>query len=263
MNPYESDRLIAEYLFFHYADSDAYSGEHAIPSEAFGFPVRLVTEIVDASRPIGSALDIGCAVGRTAFELARISDSVLGIDFSSAFIRAAETLRTEGSLTCHVSVEGELTMPFTAQRPEGVDPSRLKFETGDATALDPHLGPFDLVMAANLLCRLPEPTRFLQRLPSLVNPGGQLILSTPFSWLPEYTDPEHWIGGRSATGPSWEALCAVLEPDFELQLSKDLPFLIREHSRKFQYGIPLGSRWVRRAHLRKVQTGRTGVSPVW
>lgn len=245
-NPYETERLVAEYIFFHYAGEGEVSGGYPVPREALNFPVRVVTELYDPSRPLGAALDLGCAVGRSSFELARHAPSVVGIDYSSAFIRAAETLQRDGFLSCSVAVEGERTMPFTARVPAGVDTSRVRFETGDATALRPDLGRFDLVLAANLLCRLPQPSKFLQQLPELVSPGGQLLLTTPFSWLPEYTAPDHWIGGTNATGPSWDALCAILEPHFELQLTKDLPFLIREHSRKFQYGVPLGSRWIRK-----------------
>lgn len=245
-NPYETDRLVAEYLFFHYADEDEVSGGKPVPREALGFPVRLVTELADFSRKPYNALDLGCAVGRSSFELARNVPSVLGVDFSSAFVCAAKTLKKEGRLSCHVVLEGERTSEFTARIPLGIDLARVDFEKGDATDLRTDIGSFDLVLAANLLCRLPEPEKFLDRLPELVTPGGQLLLATPFSWLPEYTAQEHWVGGRPSTGPSWEALCRALEPHFELQLSKDLPFLIREHSRKFQYGISLGSRWIRR-----------------
>lgn len=247
VNPYESERLVAEYLFFHYASEGEVSGGRPVPREALDFPVRVVGELIDPARPSRTALDLGCAVGRSSFELARSARSVLGIDFSSAFIRAAETLKREGKLACRVPVEGERTEPFTARVPADIDASRLRFETGDATALRADIGSFDLVLAANLLCRLPDPAKLLERLPDLVNPGGQLLLTTPFSWLPEYTSPDNWIGGRPETGSSWEALSALLEPHFELQFTKDLPFLIREHSRKFQYGIPLGSRWIRRA----------------
>ena len=233
-NPYETERIVAEYLFFHYADEDEVSDGHQIPREALNFPVRVVGELVDPARPARRALDLGCAVGRSSFELARTVQSVVGIDFSAAFIRAAETLKREGRLDCHVPIEG------------GIDATRVSFETGDATALRDDIGRFDIVLAANLLCRLPEPAKFLKRLPDLVSPGGQLLLVTPFSWLPQYTVPEQWIGGRPSTGPSQEVLFKILEPHFELQLSKDMPFLIREHSRKFQYGIPLGSRWIRR-----------------
>ncbi|MBE2204735.1 MAG: putative 4-mercaptohistidine N1-methyltransferase [Chthoniobacterales bacterium] len=246
-NAYETSRLVAEYLFFHYAEGVQVADGHRVPTEALDFPVRVVTELRDPSRPVASALDVGCAVGRSSFELARFAASVIGVDFSSAFIQAAGVLQRDGHLTCPVVIEGERTVPFTARVPAGVDVTRVRFERGDATALRPDIGSFDLVLAVNLLCRLPQPRKFLQRLPGLVAPGGQLLLTTPFSWLPEYTERDQWIGGTEAFGPSWEALCELLEPDFELCLTKDMPFLIREHGRKFQYGIPLGSRWIRKA----------------
>ena len=38
------------------------------------------------------ALDIGCAVGRTSFELTRSFDYVLGLDYSARFIQVASML---------------------------------------------------------------------------------------------------------------------------------------------------------------------------
>ncbi|MEK9985898.1 MAG: methyltransferase type 12, partial [Opitutae bacterium] len=77
-----------------------------------------------------------------------------------------------------------------------------------------------------------------------VKPGGQLVLTTPFTWLEEYTPRENWLGYTESD--SFVELQSSLEPHFELQLKKDLPFLIREHARKFQYGVALMSRWIRK-----------------
>jgi hypothetical protein len=41
-------------------------------------------------------------------------------------------------------------------------------------------------------------------------------------------------------------LRGCLEADFELADSMDLPFLIREHARKFQWSVAQGTRWIRR-----------------
>ena len=102
------------------------------------------------------------------------------------------------------------------------------------------LGSFDVVHAANLLCRLPEPQRLIERLPSLVKPGGQLLLTTPCTWLEEFTPPQNW-----PTGSTFDWLKESLAGSFELAEHVDLPFLIREHARKFQWSVALGSRWVR------------------
>ena len=107
------------------------------------------------------------------------------------------------------------------------------------------LGTFDVVLAANLLCRLPDPSVFLARAAELVKPGGQFILTTPFTWLEEFTPRDKWIGG-TAESESADALTRLLEPHFELKLSKDMPFLIREHARKYQWSVAWGTRWVRR-----------------
>jgi putative 4-mercaptohistidine N1-methyltranferase len=191
-------------------------------------------------------LDIGCAVGASSFELARLVPEVTGIDFSSAFIRAAEELKKTGSLEASVALEGKRMQKFVARVPEERDRQRVVFETGDAMNLRSDLGAFHVVLAANLVCRLPEPLRFIERLTDLVAPGGQLLLATPFSWLPEFTPEENWLGGIEDGAPSHEVLADLLRPAFTLEFTKDLPFLIREHSRKFQYGISLGTRWRRR-----------------
>ena len=115
------------------------------------------------------------------------------------------------------------------------------FEIGDACSLSPSLGYFDVVHAANLLCRLPDPNLLLNRLPDLVKPGGQLLLATPFTWLEEFTARENWLG----SGDSEEELTRILSPDFELEEKREMPFVIREHRRKFQYSVAFGTRWRR------------------
>ena len=245
-NHYESGKLLSEYLFFHYATRDEVSGGLPVPEIALDFPARVVGDLLDPSRPAARALDMGCAVGRSAFELARTVPRVVAVDFSSAFIAAARGLKATGRARCSVVIEGERTLDLPVRVPEDVDRSRVEFEVGDATSLRSDLGTFDVVLAANLICRLPEPRKFLDRLPSLVAPGGQLLLATPFSWLREHTPEEHWLGGKEGGDSSFKVLRSILDPHFELQLTKDLPFLIREHARKFQYVVSLGSRWRRR-----------------
>ncbi len=48
------------------------------------------------------------------------------------------------------------------------DSPRYPLSQGDACDLPAKLPQFDAVLAANLVCRLPEPLKFLDRLPSLV-----------------------------------------------------------------------------------------------
>ncbi|MFZ4683936.1 MAG: putative 4-mercaptohistidine N1-methyltransferase [Terrimicrobiaceae bacterium] len=244
-NPYESDQLLAEYLLFHYGADDEILGKLPGPREALSFPRRSVSELIGPMQRDARALDVGCAVGRATFELARYAASVTGIDFSARFIAAAQELKTNGSCESSRRIEGDLALPFTAKVAAGIENSRVTFETGDAMNLRPDLAGFDAVLAANLICRLPEPRKFLDRLPQLVKPGGQLLLTTPFTWLEEFTPRGNWLASDGKR--SFDVLKEILTPHFELQVTKDLPFLIREHERKFQYGIALGTRWLRRS----------------
>ena len=246
-NIYESERLVREYLLFHYGEAEEILPWAGGPGDALGFAGRCVTELLDAAALPAHprALDIGCAVGRSSFELARHCREVIGIDYSRAFIDAAETIREQGGRDYDYVIEGDRIARGTARVPSGVDASRISFEAGDAMELRGDLGSFDVVLAANLLCRLPEPRKFLARLPSLVLAGGQLLLTTPFTWLEDYTPRDSWIGGRGDVA-SAEALTDLLSPHFELREQKDLPFLIREHVRKFQWSVAWGTRWVRK-----------------
>ena len=249
LNPYESSRLLAEYLLFHYGTEEQILGQHPGPREALDFPARCVRELVDPARiPAGArALDVGCAVGRSSFELGRLCVQVVGVDFSHSFIHAAGLLRENGTASLEMVAEGDIAQPVQVRVPTELDRERVRFQVGDAMNLPDDLGSFDIVLAANLICRLPRPLLFLRRLPRLVNPGGQLVMTTPFTWLEEFTPRSAWLGARKEKGVrSFDVLKEILGRDFELQVARDLPFLIREHERKFQYGVAIGSRWIRR-----------------
>lgn len=244
MKIYESDKLLAEYLLFHFGgaceilppDRDWPAGMH----DALDFAVRTPGHFSSAT--VARGLDLGCAVGRSAFEMSRTCREVTGIDFSHAFIRAAETLRGGGAVRYERREEAAAATSLTASAPQGIDGSKLRFLQGDAMNLPAGLGVFDRVHAANLLCRLPQPIKLLDRLPDLVRPGGELVLATPCTWLEEFTPAENW-----PPGTTFDWLMEVLYPAFELVRSTDEPFLIRETARKFQWTQSMVTVWKRRS----------------
>ncbi len=248
---YESDRALAEYLLFHYGAPHEVLPWAFGPTDALNYPVRCVTSCLDPTRLPAAprALDLGCAVGRSTFELARLCPEVVGVDYSHRFIATAQHLQRDGSLPYAVAEEGALTTPALAQVPPDLDRHRVTFEQGDAQQLRPDLGAFDVVLLANLLDRLHDPRRCLRQLPALVRPGGQLIITTPCTWLEDYTPPDHWLGGFSADGQPIHTRATLeteLHSHFALTRSFDLPFLLREHARKYQWSVALATVWTRR-----------------
>lgn len=247
-SPYETEAALCEYLLFHYGSEEETLSLGAGPRDGLRFAVRTVTELADLETlPAtgASAFDIGCAVGRSSFELSRFCDEVTGLDFSESFVNAAEMLKRKGELKYRYLIQGERFADALARVSADARPEKVTFVTGDACDLSPALGAFHLVHAANLLCRLPEPEAFLRSLSTLIRPGGQLLLATPFTWLDSFTPRDKWLGGQTEGPTSFETLCGILEADFRLDHEADLPFLLREHERKFQYGVSKGMRWRR------------------
>ncbi len=243
MNIYETERLLDEYLLFHYgADHEVLPWTFG-PKDALGFAQRSVNELLDPAivPQQARALDLGCAVGRSGYELARHCPEVTSIDYSHAFIHAAETILRDGSFTYTRIDEAAETTRLVAVRPLISERASIRFEQGDAMNLRDDLSDYDVVHAANLLCRLSSPQRLLDRLLSLVKSGGQLLLTTPCTWLEEYTPPANWPGSST-----FEWLQEKLGGHFSLVHCADLPFLIREHARKFQWSVAQGTRWIRR-----------------
>jgi putative 4-mercaptohistidine N1-methyltranferase len=185
-------------------------------------------------------LDLGCAVGRSSFELARRVPEVIGIDYSRSFIRAAKQIQKKGKIRFPLLEEGKTTKPSIAQFSSPIARKRVCFQTGDALRIPQKLGTFDLVLAANLIDRLPDPKRFLKNvLPQLVRPGGTLLLTSPYTWHADFTPETKWLHD------SFPTIQRGLRPYFRLIHRQDLPFLLREHRRKFQYTFADATLWKR------------------
>lgn len=231
-------------MVFHYASAEEQFAYSFGASDALGFPRRCALEGPDyATLPKGArALDLGCAVGRSSFELARACQHVIGVDYSHAFINAANYLKQKGTHTAERLDEGSTTSQIKLSIDPTIDRSRVQFEQGDAQHLRSDLGKFDLVLACNLICRLPEPLLLLNRLSDLIKPGGQLFITTPFTWLEAYTKRSKWL--VDGAEDSFFGLRKSLEPNFSLAKSWDMPFIIREHARKYQYSVAHASRWI-------------------
>ena len=73
-----------------------------------------------------------------------------------------------------------------------------------------------------------------------------LVLISPYSWLEEYTELNEWFGAGSQDGndnDSFSELQKYVGSKLTLTHQENIPFLIREHERKFQYGVSHVTVW--------------------
>jgi len=133
-NIYETQELVDMYLNFHFGANN------------FGvenYPYVCSQVCIEKAKKLnikGRALDLGCAVGRTSIDLAEYFDEVIGLDYSEAFIKAAQQVLNKNY--------------------EQVN-HKVKFVVGDACNLDASLSKFNLIFGGNLVDRLPDPATFV------------------------------------------------------------------------------------------------------
>jgi hypothetical protein len=82
-----------------------------------------------------------------------------------------------------------------------------------------------------------------------LNPGGILLIASPYTWLEEHTKSEEWIGGFKKNAESFttlDGLKEILGQHFRLlEGPLDVPFVIRETKRKFQHTLSEVTLWER------------------
>lgn len=66
--------------------------------------------------------------------------------------------------------------------------------------MDANLGKFNLIFAGNLIDRLYDPEAFLHQVVKHLADKAILIITSPYTWLEEYTKVDHWLGGKNVNG---------------------------------------------------------------
>mmetsp|Transcript_28049 Transcript_28049/g.38774 ORF Transcript_28049/g.38774 Transcript_28049/m.38774 type:complete len:844 (-) Transcript_28049:435-2966(-) len=220
------------------------------------YPERLaclVTRVLDQNKlSKNRALDVGCAVGGTCFELARFCPEVLGIDQSASLLEAANSIRDNGKLTLFRQDEGELGSNIVAVVDSSVNRDRVSFKQMDAMCLSPALGEFDLVVVSQLIEKLISPKALLGRLggpQGVVCKGGVVALASTFSWNPSTTPRDLWLGGREHEGEDRYSRLglevAMGGGGFKLLHEENMPLVRRINARKFEVAVTNITIWQR------------------
>jgi SAM-dependent methyltransferase/uncharacterized protein YbaR (Trm112 family) len=240
---------LSSYAWDHYGEWDPQGND---PSEGVepGSVVRTLEAAIDLAKSSGGSLsrgrvlDLGSAVGRSGFELARRTGQlVVGVDLSDQFLRLASRVLRHGTIRYPRRRLGVLY--DWREFPVPIEPgARVDFWAADAAHLPFRAGTFGAAVGLNVLDCLYSPFDGLKSLARVLQPGSTLALSTPYDWTSAATMIEAWIGGHSprsaAGGSSAEVLKALLTPGahpgsiegFELIGERDqVPWTVRIHQR--------------------------------
>lgn len=251
---YETDTLLNQYLLFHYGSlaeqRDEQIGKNINFPPVADFMQTMVGLVAQFAEGRNAVLDLGCATGRASFELAREFREVVGLDYSEAFIAAAQALQRDGRLEYQRLESGRYVTPMLAQVAADIDRARVRFVRGDAAQLPAaglnHPAAFDAILLSNLLCRLPDPAACLKQFTGpdpVLREGGVLVFASPNTWMEQYTATDSFVDG--ADSDATLSQLAKLLPGYELVYQADLPFMIREHRRKYEYIVSQVSVWRR------------------
>jgi len=241
---YESDAAVSEYLEFHYGDE-----YFSIPN----FPAKIARMAISLSAGTKQkkALELGCAVGRCSFELAKVFEEVTAIDFSTRFVKNAVLMKNSGHIKYKIKTHGDIfeTKEVWAEEFD-IDADvrqKVQFWQGDACNLKPHFSGYDLIVAANLIDRLYDPHKFLIDMCDRINDDGILLIASPYSWDESFTAKEKWIGGKDGIEP-FDAISQILSMYFTIVMEPlDVEFVMRESARKYQHTISQVSAWKKKS----------------
>lgn len=182
----EAERaLVSAFSEFHYGE---FSGRGDSLSKENGEYWRSVTNLAEKNQD--SALDLGCSVGRFAFELACTNKIAVGLDIRLSGLINAERYRTEGRVAYERRVAGR---KFETVETDFRPAENVLFIAGNA--LDPpfHPGAFGQVVGLNILDNVPAPLTLLGQMDALLRPGSALLLGSPYEWREGITHPSEWL----------------------------------------------------------------------
>ncbi|WP_323669316.1 5-histidylcysteine sulfoxide synthase [Aliarcobacter butzleri] len=176
-NFYESDESISSYCDLYYGKDNLYTN----------YVDLLIPYLKDLKN--SKALDLGCCVGRTSFELAKIYDEVLGIDFSANYINIGVKLKLYDFVNYKIKKQDK-TFEERAISLKDFDLEKVKdkvsFMQGDACNLKEIYKDFDLIFYSSLIDKLYYPKKFLEDVSRRINKNGFFVFLSSQNWFNEY-----------------------------------------------------------------------------
>lgn len=242
--PYDASRDLSKYLLMHYGSlSDLFNRDAHPLARAHDYCQRLSDLLRSCAEQTGTtvtrALDVGCSVGGVTHALSGwVRDEVIGVDVSQRSVEIAQTLTEHGGGTFAITEQGPFYREVSFRVADQGERANVVFEVGDGNALRVREEPFDAVVLSNVLDRVAQPAACLEQFAAstdILRAGGLMMVACPWSWYPEYSHPNEWLGNAATGVASEEALKSLLSEGFELLAEVDEPGVLRQNPREYDY----------------------------
>lgn len=234
VNEFETDKQICQQL-------DCYFGTSPLPYEDYGQQIvthikALLTSHVTQTKRL---LNLGCSVGRVAFELSDTFAHIDAVDFSARTIQHGVQLQTGGNVRYTKAIEGdicqynEFKLTDVVQNANG---NHILFSQGDGCNLKEVFQDYEVIFVQHALEKSYDPAQLLQNVVSRLKPSGLLIILSDYHYQTEHTDKAKWLSGIKVNGENLfalEALTNRLSPQFELIQQDELYRVISDSARSF------------------------------
>lgn len=235
---------MSTYCYDHYGDQAPQNEFEALQNGAVpGSIVRClnagISMVDNTFKP--PALDIGCAVGRSTFDVANHCNGLtLGIDLNFSLLKIAQKVLLEGRIRFPLKRTGIVydRHEYDVEMPNSED---VDFWACDASALPFENEHFNFISALNVLDVVNSPMTFLKSVNDVLTTNGGLLLSTPYDWTPP-VPMQNWLGGHAQRRPHKGSSETVLRNSLSMEQNSPLnltitaeiehhPWQLRVHNR--------------------------------
>lgn len=213
---------------------DAHWGDHAEPRADFA-SLALRAKIAErAAERVDAAVELGCSVGRFVAELAPGADHVVGIDMHAGALRRARRILDGASVAfARRTIGRHYTPARITAKDHALDPEHYTLVCGDA--LDPPLIPqmFGRVVALNLLDSIHNPRQLIAVVDALCARGGEIILTSPYSWQSTVMADADRLGDADPTAEVRRIFTTGdrLSATYTVEDEAELPWTLRRDAR--------------------------------
>ncbi|MFT5298456.1 MAG: 5-histidylcysteine sulfoxide synthase/putative 4-mercaptohistidine N1-methyltransferase [Colwellia sp.] len=247
VNCYETDVDVCEQLESHYGDTylniDNYSQQVS----------RLLLNIIkEQGINTNKLLNLGCSVGRTAFELSEHFQHIDAVDFSARYIQYGVQLQQQKTLRYTSVISGELQSFHEVSLKnlslnESTD--HIVFSQGDASNLKTMFNGYDAILVEHALEKSYQPKQLLATLSQRLNKQGLLFVLTDHQYTTQHTEKESWLGGLKVNGENlsgFDGLHEKLENDFCFLEAFPLTRVVKKNNCTFTVTTTEMSVWQRK-----------------